>query len=147
MKLDIGIRRPGTDGWTTLDLHPGADICAPMWEVPSSLEAIRATHCLEHVPTAMVAPTLAEWHRVIQPGGWLVVEVPDLAWCCREWLEGDRDVDVIFGSQEDEGMVHRTGFTASGLTVAVLDAGFRDITADLIDSHGVQSIWLRAVRP
>jgi SAM-dependent methyltransferase len=150
MKLDIGIRRPGTDGWTTVDLYPGADLVTPMWylhTVEGPVTDIRATHCLEHIPIDKVAPTLAEWHRVLTPGGHLVIEVPNLEWCVHHWLDGGRGVDVIFGTQEDEGMFHRNGFSPQSLEAAIVEAGFSKPTIDLIDSHQLESIWARAARP
>jgi hypothetical protein len=149
MKLDIGIRRPGTDGWTTVDIWPGADLVTPMWylkTVGGPVSDIRATHCLEHIPIAMVAPTLAEWHRVLEPGGFLVVEVPNLEWCVKHWLAGGRGVDVIFGTQEDEGMFHRNGFTPSTLSRAIVEAGFNEPTVELIESHELESIWARTMK-
>lgn len=149
MKLDIGIRRPGTEGWTTIDMFPGADLITPMWylhTVEGPVSEIRATHCLEHVPIERVGPTLAEWHRVLSPGGFLVVEVPDLEWCVHEWLEGRRNLDVIFGTQEDEGLYHRNGFTPVTLAAALVAAGFQTPTVEAIDSHGQQSLWARAMR-
>jgi predicted SAM-dependent methyltransferase len=149
VKLDIGIRRPGTEGWTTVDIFPGADLVTPMWylqTVEGPVTEIRATHCLEHVAFERVQPTLAEWHRVLVPGGFVVIEVPDLEWCVREWLEGRRGVDVIFGTQEDEGQFHRTGFTRQSLRDALLWAGFQAPTIEYIDSHDRQSIWARAMR-
>lgn len=148
-KLDIGIRRPGTDGWTTVDVFPGADLITPMWylrTVNGPVSDIRATHCLEHVPIDMVATTLAEWHRVLSPGGFLVVEVPNLEWCVHEWLEGRRGQDIIFGEQSDDGMFHRNGFTPGSLEEAIVTAGFNKPEISLIDSHERESIWARAMK-
>lgn len=53
---------------------------APLWDLPfgdGEVHDLLAVHVLEHVHPGRVAPTLAEWRRVLRPGGTLQVHVPN----------------------------------------------------------------------
>lgn len=85
IRLNIGAgddRREG-DGWLNVDLRPDvADVVAAADELglwgDGSVAEIQALDILEHFWRDDVACVLAEWHRVLQPGGLLVVRVPNL---------------------------------------------------------------------
>jgi predicted SAM-dependent methyltransferase len=124
MKLDIGAGdSPKGPEYTSVDLYVGADIEAPMWEIPlpdGSVEEIYSSNALEHVSKFKVIPTIREWHRLLQVGGLLYLVVPDLKWAVKFWLEiAEMDsseattwpMDIIFGHQKHEGEYHKTGFT------------------------------------
>jgi len=71
-------------GWKTLDLvaSPEVDYVADCLNLAqfgeNSIEALYASHVLEHVPYTDLEATLTEWHRVLMPGGKLIVAVPDI---------------------------------------------------------------------
>ena len=75
--LDIGCGMKLAEGYTGVDAYvtgPGI-INAPMWSLPfndDTVEEIRSSHALEHVAKRMVPVTLAEWQRVLMPGGRLL---------------------------------------------------------------------------
>jgi predicted SAM-dependent methyltransferase len=46
--------------------------------MPSSVPQIYASHVFEHVPQALVPPTLAGMHRILKHGGTLMLSVPDM---------------------------------------------------------------------
>jgi predicted SAM-dependent methyltransferase len=152
LRLDIGAGTNPKAGYTSVDWYEPAAITAPMWELPAesgSVEAIYSSHALEHICAAQVLPTLREWHRVLAPGGVLELRVPDLEWCVRHWLEHQDDVWAlakIFGSQEHEGNIHRTGFTREGLRRLLADAGFH-ITSEADDwTHAQPTLVFHAVK-
>jgi predicted SAM-dependent methyltransferase len=131
IRLDVGSGGPGQAGRIGVDLYaPGAEVAAPMWDLPyddGTVDEIYSSHALEHVAKAQVVPTLAEWHRALKAGGRLIIQVPDLVWCCEQWLEhrtNDWWMDIIFGNQEHEGEFHKTGFTRSIMEDYLRDAGF-----------------------
>src|ERR1035437_398855 len=115
MKLDIGAGpiRHAAD-FTTVDAFTGADVNAQMWALPfpdGSVDEIWSSHALEHVPLERVAPTLAEWFRVLRPGGTAVIQVPNLDYAARYWLDHPGEtwaLQIIFGNQAHEGEFHRT---------------------------------------
>jgi predicted SAM-dependent methyltransferase len=155
MKLDIGCGRSPKAGYIGVDIvadtHP--DIVAPMWEIPVSdntVDEIFSTHALEHVSKNQVIPTLREWLRLLRPGGKARIEVPDLAWCCRNWLDhrsNDWHMDTIFGNQEHEGEFHKTGFTYEIMRGYLGHAGFVLDNFSVIQSHGQDTLVFEAHKP
>lgn len=146
IRLDIGAGEYPEEGFQTVDVNPdmNPDICAPMWEIPvpnSSVDVIMSNHALEHVTKFQVVPTLLEWKRIIKPApeGLIVIRVPDLAWCCKAWLQHQQTdwwMDLIFGMCTTEGEQHRTGFTVPIMTKYIEDAGLVLANQYQIDSHG-----------
>lgn len=142
MKLDIGCGTFKRDGFLGVDPHVDTDFQAPMWQLPfedSSIEEIYSSHALEHIGKAQVVPTLAEWKRVIIPGGLITIQVPDLRWCCEQWLRrqsNDWYLDIIFGGQGHEGEFHRTGYTPELMHQYVAQAGLFQKREEVIESHG-----------
>jgi predicted SAM-dependent methyltransferase len=47
-----------------------------------------AIHLFEHLYRWEVEGALREWGRLLQPGGLLILELPDLVKCCKNYLEG-----------------------------------------------------------
>jgi predicted SAM-dependent methyltransferase len=131
VKLDIGAGpiRHASD-FKTVDAFTGADIRAEMWALPladASVDEIWSSHALEHVPLAQVAPTLAEWFRVLRPGGTAVIQVPNLDYACRYWLDHPGETwaqQIIFGNQAHEGEFHKTGWSLATFRAAIEAAGF-----------------------
>lgn len=83
MKLEIGSGYAPTPGFAHLDLNPNApdvDFVGPAWPLDfpdGCLEELRAVDVLEHVSYWDTDACLAEWARVLVPGGRLFVQVPD----------------------------------------------------------------------
>lgn len=119
MNLDIGCGRSPLPGYTGVDVVPevNPDICAPMWDIPlpdSSVNRIFSAHALEHVAKNRVVEVLREWKRLLAPNGTIEIRVPDLVWCCTNWLQhqtNDWHMDTLFGNQQHPGEFHHTGFT------------------------------------
>jgi len=107
----------GVDAYLTPEEFPGVNIQAYMWDLPfddNSLDGILCMSALEHISKFQVLPTLAEFERILKPGGRFAILVPDLLWVCKRFLDEpnvDYNMDMIFGEQSNEGQFHRTGFT------------------------------------
>ena len=153
IKLDIGCGINPAEGYAGVDYYVKGEgiINAPMWELPfntDTVEEIRSSHALEHCPKRMIPVTLAEWKRVLEPGGRLLLFVPDLEWCVKEWLKRKDTgwhLDTIFGNQDHPGEFHMTGFT-DDIAYGYLDeAGFSDIVVKAVESHKQRTIALSAV--
>lgn len=142
MKLHIG----GTEvshGWTILDIdeRPEVDIVSNASHLEKiadeSVSMIYASHVVEHFHYGLdnqLVNTLSEWHRVLQPGGKLLVSVPDLKTLC--WLflnpnftiyERHHLMRIIFGGQTNQYDVHYTGFDFEILGSYLQEAGFSNI--------------------
>ena len=147
MKLDLGSgTNPYGDGYQTVDLFEDADYCASIGALPvgdGTVTHLYCSHALEHVSWREIPATLAEWRRVLAPGGELRLRVPDLAWCVRHWLEDPHDhwrLAKIVGSQEHEGNVHRAGYDAAGWRALLTDAGFVIVREAVLWTHAQQTL-------
>ncbi len=133
IKLDIGSGPNPLPGFTGIDIAslPGI-VTAPMWDLPyadGQVDEIFSSHALEHVEKRKIVPTLTEWRRVLRPGGRLALEVPDLVWCCENWLQhpdAGWDLDAIFGTQDHPGQFHLTGFTPEIMRDYFAQAGWSE---------------------
>ncbi len=144
LKLHIGGKEPHPD-WKILDVEerPEVDyICdASSLDIFSdeSVDVIYASHVLEHFYYNIeheLVRTLNEWHRVLKPGGKLLISVPDLQILC--WLyinpnlmpiERFRLMRMMFGGQTNIYDVHKVGFDFGILGIFLEQVGFEDYEA------------------
>ena len=110
------------DSWVFVDLYVRDPKIVRMdvkkLEYPDgSAEKIYCSHVLEHLAMKEINPTLKEWHRVLQPGGMLIVNVPDMEWASGELvnqLHGIKPtspvfdtpmkvMEIFYGNQDHEG--------------------------------------------
>jgi len=83
MRLEVGSGYHPTAGFTHLDINPSApdvDIIGaayPLDVPPGSVRELRCVDVLEHLSYWDTDAVLADWARVLQPGGRLYVQVPD----------------------------------------------------------------------
>lgn len=110
-------------------------------------DGIRATHLLEHFSYLVTVNILCLWYSMLRPGGELYIEVPNLEWQMRAYVDGEIDarkaVYYIFGGQDYEGNFHRAGFDLPLLTQVLREAGFEKI---VVTSIG-QVLCASAVKP
>lgn len=117
------------------DVNP--DIVASISDMGEigSFDAVYCAHTLEHAAPHEVGQALAEFRRVLKPGGVALIIVPNL-----EGLSPTEDVlyetahgpitalDLFYGYRpmlaEHPHMAHRMGFTAATLEAAIRAAGF-----------------------
>lgn len=104
-RYNIGAGSFSQPGWINVDLpsehysrvqRPGfiAHDLTTLADLPietGSAEAVYCSHTLEHVPNDAVAKTLSEAYRILAPGGFLRLIVPDIELAHRNWLLGDRE--------------------------------------------------------
>lgn len=134
-----------------LDIDPSAqpDILSStvdMAVVPSAaFDAVWSSHNLEHVYAHEVPLVLGEFHRVLRPGGAVLIATPDLQAAAKLIAMGRLEVplyhttagpimplDMLYGhggevAAGNEFMAHRTGFTAKTLAGKLRDAGFEHV--------------------
>lgn len=122
-------------------------VAMPMVE-SGQFDAVFASHVLEHLYRHEVAMALAEFHRVLKPGGHVRLHVPDLQAIGGKIALDQLDyvvysgglgavtpLDMLYGHAGSIGagnlfMAHRTGFTAGTLTRLLDAAGFERAEAD-----------------
>ena len=156
-----------------LDIDPDVapDIQASITDMPmvanSSVDAMWSSHNLEHLAPHEVSIALAEFYRVVRPGGFVLVTVPDLqlvalqqvaALVAQDKLEDAAyssamgpiaRLDMLYGLRQalasgNYFMAHRTGYTATSLERACTGAGFTPVRV-IRDGHF--ALWATAVRP
>lgn len=155
LRLDIGGEAsPYAPGeYTVVDLHGDPDVRADLADLPfadGSVEALWASHVLEHVGMARVAPALREWLRVLRPGGRAIVRVPNMDYVARYWLTGpDRAwaEAMVFGHQANEGEYHRSAHTAGSIRSDMEAAGFEVLRVEVRWTHSQETLQAVARRP
>ena len=98
-RLQVGAGSYPLPGWLNSDLVSGEiylDITRPIAAPDSAFEFIFGEHVIEHVPEAAGRTALAQFHRILQPGGVLRLTTPDL----RRHIEIYEDRNPVV-SQED----------------------------------------------
>ncbi len=88
----------GPSAWVNVDTQMEkweSDAKTTMGFSDGSAEIIVSHHQLEHVELSEADNQIREWHRLLSPGGSLLVFVPDMRALATSWLEGRID-DYIF---------------------------------------------------
>jgi predicted SAM-dependent methyltransferase len=140
-KLHIGGTVPRA-GWEILNANPAA--CVDHVGKAEDLSRfedhtfaeIYASHVLEHLGyQSALSAALAEWHRVLKPGGLLMVSVPDLDTLCdlfsrRDGLSSEERFQLMrmmFGGQIDSFDFHYVGLNEEFLSSFLKTAGFASL--------------------
>lgn len=149
MKLNIGCGNNLIDGYVNCDkFDVAADLRFDMVDLaeqfaPDSIEKIVFYQSLEHIPWHQTMTVFNACFTVLQPGGGLLIEVPDLEVVCRnvltygmtqQWHDNiyggyhrpwdkDRYPDALFHA----GSIHYQGFTFDRIHKLLTSVGFVDI--------------------
>lgn len=134
VNVDVAESRAGARPDVLCDLHA----LTPFED--NSADEILAVHVVEHFWRWEVADVLAEWLRVLRPGGTMVLECPNLAAACEAFLadpdagaqpgpEGQRTMWVFYGDPRwrDPLMVHRWGYTPQSLAALMTEVGLANV--------------------
>ena len=158
LKLNIGAGPTRIPGFIPIDRKLGTEACplppfvvweGKRWDLgDDSVGEIRASHILEHFSFADVRRALAEWVRVLKPGGLMKVAVPDI-----ELILDNTDNKLwphwLMGGQQDADDFHRSIFTDETLRREMRLAGLEQLvpwccdntdTASHLISRNVQGI-------
>lgn len=149
-----------------LDIDPKVkpDITASMTDMSpvqdASADAVWSSHNLEHLETHQVQVALKEFRRVLRPGGFALINLPDLERIAQLITQGKLDevlytspagpvrpIDMLFGhgpsiARGNHYMAHRTGFTAKRLGEQLRQAGFQEVRV-ISGSH--YDLWAVAI--
>ena len=140
LRLHIGGKIPRA-GWKILDVsqRPEVDFVGDCCDLSrfanGSVSTIYASHVLEHLRYRDELPTaLAEFRRVLIPGGQLLVSVPDFKSLCRLFLDPSLDLHArcsimraAFGAQDDKHDEHKVGLWDELLIALLRETGFDDV--------------------
>jgi ubiquinone/menaquinone biosynthesis C-methylase UbiE len=100
----------------------------PMFE-DGSAEYVVAHQTIEHVGCDEARPFFKEAWRLLQPGGSLVITVPNLRTLAQRWLTHQIDdytyfVNLYGAYMGEEGDRHKWGFTEASLAKDLRECGF-----------------------
>lgn len=142
MKLHLGCGSIHKKGFVNIDIEKwcgAVDVVCDARDLSryetGSVEHIFTHALLEHLPPWDTMRALKEWHRVLQPGGTIQIETPDLErifehWLVKKTLTEKSAIDNIFGGVTKDkpykNQHHLTGFTYDRLTRMMGEAGFVD---------------------
>lgn len=126
MLLNCGSgQRPFAKPWVNIDAQERwqPDLVADCSRLPyedGSCDMIVLHHVLEHFGCGEGEGLIAEAHRLLQPGGSLLVFVPDMRALAQAWLMGKMDTQIymtsVYGAfMGDDHDRHRWGFTRESL--------------------------------
>lgn len=126
MKINVGCGNRVLPGYENLDLyvkHPGVtrmDVrCLPYHD--GTIDEVLAEDIIEHFSRLEWKKVLAEWVRVLKPGGVIRLQFPEMRELADALLHADTDerwewlTRRIFGDQAEQGMWHFHGLTVDYL--------------------------------
>jgi SAM-dependent methyltransferase len=149
LRLNLGCGDKLLDGYVNVDVVEARagmrpDVICDLHDLApfddASAEEILSVHVVEHFWRWEIADVLREWVRVLQPGGRMIVECPNILSACRTFIEnpgeyahqdqrGQRTMWVFYGDPhwKDPLMIHRWGYTPESLQALMTEAGLRDV--------------------
>ncbi|MDZ7588749.1 MAG: methyltransferase domain-containing protein [Parasphingorhabdus sp.] len=142
INLNLGCWHRYIPGWVHVDLcdmphidHKSAIDSLPMFD-DASVDLIYSSHSFEYFDRQSAPRVLAEWHRVLKPGGLLRLAVPDFAALVEIYARTgatERVIGPLYGRMEintengPQTLFHKTVYDYASLSQMLVDNGFSDV--------------------
>jgi len=166
IKFNMGCGRDRLPGYLGVDMHSDtADIKQDIMKLDlpeQCADEIFASHVIEHIPQHRAPQVLEKWLNTLKDGGMLVLETPDLAGLCKDYLEQEGAeqhmtamciygacVDRITPETQEKGALspHLWGYTPKSLSDLCTTVGFKDIKIlPVTGQHPGKNFRLEAVK-
>lgn len=128
IRLNIGAGSTVIEGFIAIDRRFGTE-AFPLAYPDNSVAEIRCSHMLEHLSFGDALKALAEWTRVLKPGGRLRISVPDFGKISATWEHDPIAPFYLMGGQTDENDFHKSVFDEKRLRSYLENAGLTKIQA------------------
>jgi len=163
-------------GWTLCDKYvnePGIEKVDALdlegYET-DSVDEIYHSHLMEHLSYEETLAALAEWRRVLKPGGRLTINVPDMEYAAIQLLDmlghnvnnldhptgiikskvfdtPHKMMEIIYGNQDHEGEFHKSGYTTTSIAQLLKDNGFTDVVVtQVFEAHDMGCLIVEAYK-
>lgn len=148
IKLNLGCGKKQLNDYINIDViqRDGVQpdiICDVSNKLPfinNFADEILSVHLIEHIDRWKVDSMLAEWIRVLKPGGRLVIECPNLIEACKNIINGPKQNALhdkrgqhsmwpLYGDPNhgDPYMMHRWGYTPYSLMILMENHGLKNV--------------------
>lgn len=136
MKLHLGCGKRHIPGFIHIDAidFPHVDHVTSIdnlsFIADASVDLIYNCHVLEHFKRREVQKVLAEWNRVLKPGGTLRISVPDFASLFEIYVKHQKlelVIGALFGRQDYLYNIQYTTYDLPTLSKTLEDAGFTNV--------------------
>lgn len=128
MKLNLGGGLQKIAGFQNIDRLNGQEAFPLPEYADGSVEEVRASHLLEHFGHREAVDVIAEWVRVLQPGGVLKIAVPDFDYLIQHRSDDMPLEAYLMGGQTNDGDYHKSLYTERKLRDLMKYFGLTDIT-------------------
>lgn len=158
LRLNIGAGKQTWDGWFCVDAvqHPkstrpldllyefefdGPELKHQIPLPDGVADQLFNGHFIEHVYRWQAPAVIKEFHRLLMPGGVLVMELPNILLAAKHLLKGAKDqmcMWPLYGdwSHNDPYMMHKHGYTPQTIEALLVECGFRNIQHKPPQTHG-----------
>ena len=141
------------EGMVNVDIRhtPFVDVIADVRELPykdGEIEGIVNRNLIEHFARNEITPLLKEWARVIQKGGFLMVETVDMGELMNHWKEIPEEnlLDGILGAQTYDENFHKMIFTRDMLERYLTEAGMEVKEVEQFITREIPRIKILAIK-
>ena len=160
LKLHLGSGGQNWEGFVNIDAYPAfdvkPDVVSNIINLPyeeNTVDEIWLIHVFEHLYIWDAQDALEEWHKILKPGGKLVIEVPCMDKIIANYIKKEKDARLtimgIFGDQIRgmPEMVHKWCYTVAQLIDFFEKAGFKAEHKDPIYHIVIRDMRIIGVKP
>ena len=162
-KLNLGSGNKFFEGYLNVDLDanaPQVDVVADISQTlpfaDESIDAIMASHSLEHISYVQTKEVLVDWKRVLKQDGVIDIKVPDGRFAMEAYLKGSWCIDygfkernilpMLYGNHGDIYQLHRALFSYQSLWNLLNEIGFKDISRIYDNGTPEHELWMRGFK-